>query len=86
MTKIEAKIPEEIQNLSFEAALKELEEIVVRLESGEISLEDSIETYTRGTQLKRHCEEKLKTAQAKIEQITLDDKSGVKAAAPFDSE
>lgn len=86
MTKDEGKIPEGIQNLSFEAALKALEEIVTRLESGDISLEDSIETYTRGTFLKRHCEQKLKAAQAKIEQITLDEKGNVKGAVPFDND
>lgn len=86
MAKEDGKIPEDIQSLSFEAALKALEEIVSRLESGEISLEDSIETYTRGTHLKRHCEEKLKSAQEKIEQITLDEKGEVKGTKPFDSE
>lgn len=86
MAKDQGKIPEDIQNLSFEAALKALEEIVTRLESGDIGLEDSIETYTRGTFLKRHCEEKLKAAQAKIEQITLDEKGEVKGAVPFDNE
>ena len=86
MAKDNGKIPEDIQNLSFEAALKALEEIVTRLESGDISLEDSIETYTRGTFLKRHCEDKLKAAPAKIEQITFDEKGEVKGAVPFDSE
>ena len=86
MGKAEGAIPDDIKKLSFEEALKGLEEIVSRLESGEISLEDSIETYTRGTFLKRHCEEKLKAAQAKIEQITLDEKGEVKGAVPFDND
>ncbi len=86
MAKDEGKIPEDIKNLSFETALKELEEIVTRLESGDISLEDSIEAYTRGTFLKRHCEQKLKAAQTKIEQITLDEKGAVSGAVPFDNE
>lgn len=86
MGKAESAIPEDIKKLSFEEALKGLEEIVSRLESGDISLEDSIGTYTRGTFLKRHCEEKLKTAQAKIEQITLDEKGVVKGTVAFDND
>ncbi len=86
MAKEGGAIPEDIQKLSFEASLKALEDIVTRLESGDISLEESIETYTRGTNLKRHCEAKLKAAQAKIEQITLDDKGAVKGTVPFDEE
>ena len=45
-----------VKNLSFEDALKELEEIVNSLEKGDISLEDAIKAYERGTQLKNDCE------------------------------
>jgi exodeoxyribonuclease VII small subunit len=86
MTKVDQKIPDQIRKLTFEEALKELEEIVSKLESGDISLEDSIEVYTRGTWLKRHCEEKLKSAQAKIEKITLDEDGKPAGLEPFDSE
>ncbi len=86
MAKNPGEIPEDIRKLSFEEALKALEEIVMRLEAGETSLEDSIEAYTRGTHLKRHCEEKLKSAQAKIEKITLDEKGGAKGTVPFDED
>ena len=79
-------IPEDIKALSFEEAMKALEDIVSKLESGEISLEESIETYTRGTYLKRHCEEKLKSAQAKIEKITLDGDGKPKGTEPFDAD
>jgi exodeoxyribonuclease VII small subunit len=48
------------EDLSFEAALAELEDIVSRLEQGEVDLEDSIALYERGTALKAHCEKKLK--------------------------
>jgi len=82
----ETKVPDDIAKLSFEEALKALEDIVTRLESGEISLEDSIETYTRGTLLKRHCESKLKAAQAKIEKITLNEKGEVTGTVPFDED
>lgn len=86
MGKDQDKIPEEIRKLSFEEALKALEEIVTRLEAGDTSLDESIDAYTRGTQLKRHCEEKLKNAQAKIEKISLDEKGSVKGTAPFDED
>lgn len=76
-------IPADIEKLSFEEAMKALEEIVSRLEAGDIGLEESIETYTRGTFLKRHCEAKLKAAQAKIEQISLNENGEVKGTEPF---
>jgi exodeoxyribonuclease VII small subunit len=68
--------------LSFEAALSRLEEIVRTLEKGEAPLDRSIELYQEGDRLKRHCEERLKAAQARIEQIAFgsDGKpSGVKS-------
>ena len=60
-----------IEQMSFEAALKELENIVSRLEQGEVDLEDSIELYERGNALKAHCEQKLKGAEARLEKIVL---------------
>ncbi len=60
-----------IETLSFEQALAELERIVRALEGGETELERSIEAYERGISLKKHCAEKLKNAQAKIEKITI---------------
>lgn len=60
-----------VDELSFEAALRELETIVSRLEQGEVDLEDSIALYERGTQLKAHCEKKLKGAEARLEKIVL---------------
>ncbi len=64
-------IPDDIQELSFEAALSELEEIVRRLEAGQVDLENSIDMYTRGTQLKQHCEAKLRAAKERVDQIIL---------------
>lgn len=60
-----------VENLSFEQALAELEKIVQDLESGKAALEDSIGAYERGVTLKKHCEQKLREAQAKIEQIVV---------------
>ena len=59
----------DIQALTFEQALAELEQIVARLESGQAPLEDSIRMYERGAALKTHCEERLKAAQLRVEKI-----------------
>lgn len=67
----DSSIPEDIQEMSFESALKELEDIVRRLEGGETSLDEAIEVYERGAQLKRHCETKLKDAQQRVEKISV---------------
>jgi exodeoxyribonuclease VII small subunit len=68
MAKTEA-LPDDIQKLSFEQALAELDEIVRTLETGRVDLEKSITIYTRGTQLKQHCEAKLRSASERIEKI-----------------
>lgn len=64
-------IPADIAALSFEDALAELERIVRQLEEGRSRLDDAITSYERGTALKRHCEGKLREAQAKIDRITI---------------
>jgi exodeoxyribonuclease VII small subunit len=61
--------PADIASLPFEKALHELEEIVRRLETGNVPLEDSITIYERGEALKKHCEALLKRAEARIEKI-----------------
>jgi len=63
-------IPDDIAKMNFEDALSALEAIVQNLESGQVSLEESIDIYTRGTQLRQHCDLKLKNASARIEKIT----------------
>ncbi len=52
-------------------ALKELKDIVDQLEKGEVQLEQAIEAYERGAALKKHCEAKLREAQAKVDKIVL---------------
>ncbi|WP_300541485.1 exodeoxyribonuclease VII small subunit [Maricaulis sp.] len=59
----------DIDSLSFEQALAELERIVQQLESGEVELERSIEIYERGAALRAHCDAKLKNAELKVEKI-----------------
>lgn len=61
----------DLNTLSFEDALKRLEAIVARLESGTVPLEESISLYTEGDQLRAQCEARLKAAQMRIEKITL---------------
>jgi exodeoxyribonuclease VII small subunit len=58
-----------IDQLTFEAALQELESLVARLESGQVSLEESISLYERGAKLKAHCDARLKSAQMRVDQI-----------------
>lgn len=70
--------------LSFEEALKRLEAIVVRLEGGEASLEDSISLYTEGQVLKAHCETKLADANQRIEAIQANAAGEAIGTRPFD--
>lgn len=67
----DSKIPADIRKMSFEDALAEMEDIVRNLESGQVKLEDAIDGYARGAQLKKHCQAKLKDAQARIEKIVI---------------
>ena len=56
-------------NISFEQAVKELEDIVRKLESGQVDLESAIKDYERGNQLRGICEQKLNDAKLKVENI-----------------
>lgn len=66
-----ASAPSPVEKMAFESALAELETIVKDLESGKVSLEESITAYERGMALKSHCEAKLRDAQMKIEKIVV---------------
>lgn len=72
-------ISPDIAALSFEEALAELEKIVGDLERGKVKLDDAIAAYTRGAQLKRHCETKLAAAKAKVEKIVVRPDGGLAA-------
>ena len=74
-----------IETMSFEEALVELEAIVRNLETGKVPLEESIAAYERGAALKKHCENKLRDAQAKIEKITVGKDGSIKTQ-PLDKE
>ena len=73
-----------VDELSFEGALARLEEIVRLLEKGEAPLDQSITLYQEGDRLKRHCEARLKDAQARIEQIALGGDGKPAGMKPFD--
>ena len=77
---------QDIAELSFEAALKRLEEIVRKLESGEASLDEAIALYSEGERLKHQCEARLQAAQARIEKIQLGRDGSPAGTAPFDSQ
>jgi exodeoxyribonuclease VII small subunit len=64
-------VPPDIAAMSFEDALAELEQIVRRLESGQVKLDEAIISYERGAQLKRHCERKLNEAQQRVDRIVI---------------
>jgi exodeoxyribonuclease VII small subunit len=67
----EAMVPADIAAMSFEDALAELDGIVRRLEGGQVKLDDAIQSYERGAQLKRHCEKKLNEAQQRVDRIVI---------------
>lgn len=73
-----------VADMSFEDAMKELEAVVGRLESGDVPLEDSIRLYERGAALKEHCQKKLAEAEEKVAQITLDGDGQPTGTAPVD--
>ena len=78
--------PQDVSELSFEAALKRLEEIVRKLESGEASLDEAIELYSEGDRLKQQCEARLQAAQARIEKIQFGRDGAPSGTVPFDGE
>lgn len=73
-----------VTEMSFEDAMKELEQVVNRLESGDVPLEASIALYERGAALKEHCQKKLAEAEEKVAQITFDGEGNPKGTQPVD--
>jgi exodeoxyribonuclease VII small subunit len=68
---VDPGVPPDITAMSFEEALAELEQIVRRLEGGQVKLDEAIQSYERGAQLKRHCETKLNEAQQRVDRIVI---------------
>lgn len=77
---------ENITELNFEDALKALEEVVRKLEGGEVPLDESIDLYERGEALRKHCQARLDAAQARIEKIVAGPDGKPAATEPFDAD
>lgn len=75
-----------LAELSFEDALKRLEAIVARLESGDATLDDAIKLYQEGDRLRAQCEQRLTDAQMRIERISTDAAGKPTGTHPFDGE
>lgn len=73
----------DVKALSFEDAMGQLEKIVDALDSGDVSLEKSIDIYEQGAALQKHCEDKLKQAEMRVQKIVAD--SSGKATAAEDT-
>ena len=73
-----------VSEMSFEQAMAELEQVVGKLERGDVALEDSIKLYERGAELKARCEAKLKEAEEKVAAITLDEAGQLKGTTPVE--
>ena len=74
-----------MEKIKFEDGLKKIEKIVDKLESGDLSLEESLKLYEEGVRLTRFCRESLDAMEKKIEILTKD-KDGKLSAQPFELE
>ncbi len=63
----------DLEKLTFEDAMKELEKLVDSLDKGDVSLDEAISAYDRGSQLKDYCQKKLHEAKMKVETIQVSD-------------
>lgn len=75
-----------IAEMTFEQALAALEEVVRRLEGGEVPLDESIALYERGEELRKHCQARLDSAQARIEKIVAGPDGKPAGTVPFDAQ
>lgn len=74
--------PRPVEELSFEEAMAELEQVVTQLERGEVALDASIALYERGAKLRARCDAKLREAEEKVAQITLDAEGNPSGTTP----
>ena len=79
-----AEDPQNISDMSFEEALRALQQVARQLEDGEVPLDQSIALYERGEKLRAACQARLDAAQARIEAIVLDAKGQPNGTKPFD--
>lgn len=73
----------DVEALSFEEALRALEQIVRRLESGDVPLDESISLYAKGEALRKRCADRLQAAEARIQKLTVDAGGAVTGAQSF---
>ncbi|MFX0544504.1 exodeoxyribonuclease VII small subunit [Roseovarius sp. S1116L3] len=73
-----------VAEMTFEQAMAELEQVVGRLERGDVALDESITLYERGAALKKRCDSKLKEAEEKVAAITLDSDGEPAGLKPVD--
>ncbi len=70
MTRKRTKTPDNASPGDFEAALKELEKLVERMEKGELSLEESLKDFERGIELTRKCQQALQEAEQRVQMLS----------------
>ena len=75
----------DISQMTFEDALKALEDVVRKLETGEVPLDQSIDLYERGERLRKHCQARLDAAQARIEKIVAGPDGKAIGTEPFEA-
>ena len=75
----------DIAAMTFEDALRALEEVVRGLESGEVPLDATISLYERGEKLRAHCQARLDAAQARIEQVVANSAGQATGTTSFDT-
>jgi exodeoxyribonuclease VII small subunit len=76
---------DDVNAMSFEAAIAELEKVVGQLERGDVALDESIALYERGAELRKRCQDKLKEAEEKVAKLTLDGDGNAVGTAPLDA-
>lgn len=76
---------QDVADMNFEQALRALEDIVHKLESGEAPLDESIALYERGNMLRAMCQQRLDAAKTRIEAITLGPDGVPSGTTPFDA-
>lgn len=76
----------DVDSLTYEAAMGELEAIVERLEKGNVPLQDSIDFYERGVALKDRCDRLLKEVEMRVERVRLKGDGTSAGTAPLDAE
>lgn len=74
-----------VEEMSFEQAMAELEQVVGQLERGDVPLDDSISLYERGAALKARCQAKLKEAEEKVAKLTLNSDGQPTGTTPLDA-